>query len=348
MKKTGRKVLVFICCIAFGAVLCACGLSKPKDNTENTEPKTEAPTETQTEAKKDFAQELLDVLKNETYTSTYEALKKGETVSAGAESETVSGLKQTLVDFGLTLDVDNKADDVLFDKLNSVLIFFGMDEVDKVDADVYTDLLSCLLVYKDEPSASKLQELYEEDGKTGRYDYMKGAALFLDGYYYQAQEAFEESGYENYEERAAACLQEFPETGEMWHNENLVSDAMYLTFTVESVDDEAEGMYILVNTADDEPASTLFIRGKDTVTVHLPGGNYRIQDASGKVWYGTQDCFGRDGHYERMVFEEIEGDDYLTVLDEGYEWTITINTSSGEGSGVGSEDEDWGSWNTGK
>ena len=52
--------------------------------------------------------------------------------------------------------------------------------------------------------------------------------------------------------------------------------------------------------------------------------------------------FGREGRYEYMVFEEIEGDDYLTDLEAGYEWTITINvTESTEGTGVGSEEVDW-------
>ncbi len=42
--------------------------------------------------------------------------------------------------------------------------------------------------------------------------------------------------------------------------------------------------------------------------------------------------------------EIFHDDKYLTSLDEGYEWKITINTSVDGGQGVESEETDWDSW----
>lgn len=42
-----------------------------------------------------------------------------------------------------------------------------------------------------------------------------------------------------------------------------------------------------------------------------------------------------------MVFDEVEGDRYLTKLEEGYRWDITINAESNTGQGVVSEETGW-------
>ena len=46
-----------------------------------------------------------------------------------------------------------------------------------------------------------------------------------------------------------------------------------------------------------------------------------------------------------MVFDEFEDDRYLTALDAGYKWAISINTTSDNGQDVSSEEDAWGSWN---
>ena len=180
-----------------------------------------------------------------------------------------------------------------------------------------------------------------EDEAKAEYD--RAVALFDEGKFFSAKEAFEKSGYQDWEQRAAACVQPMPETGELWHNENMVTDEMILEFAVN--EDNADlGRYIAVYSQDKQLAATLFVKGGGTVSTGLPGGNYYIKDAKGTEWYGSDELFGSDGNYETMVFDEIEGDRYLTVLDAGYEWTITINTGSGEGQNVGSEEDEWGSW----
>ena len=179
-----------------------------------------------------------------------------------------------------------------------------------------------------------------------RYDegYQAGLEYLKEEKYYSAQQAFRESRMADAEEKAQKCVQEWPRTGEIWHNKAFKSSEMYLTIHIQSAE-EGTGCYLMVYSEADELASTMFIRETGKVTVKLPGGRYRIRDASGKEWFGTKEAFGKEGHYEYMVFEEIEGDIYLTDLEAGYEWTIAINVVEDTGgTGVGSENTDWDSW----
>ena len=173
--------------------------------------------------------------------------------------------------------------------------------------------------------------------------YDDACALFAEGKYYSAKVAFENSGYGDWEERAAACIQPMPANGELWHSDSLKSDEMQLVLTVESEDSDT-GRYFAVYTDKKELAETLFIKGAGSVETWLPGGNYYIKDAFGTEWYGEKELFGPDGHYETMVFDEVDGDRYLTVLDEGYVWEISINTSSHTGQSVDSEETSWEDW----
>ncbi len=171
-------------------------------------------------------------------------------------------------------------------------------------------------------------------------EYDRAVELYNQGMYYSARTAFENSGYEDWEARAASCVLSMPESGELWHDDNLVSDNMQLVFTVYG-DYDGVGYYIRVYTEDRALAETVFVRKGGTVETWLPGGNYYIKDGSGTEWYGENEQFGPDGAYENMVFNEVEGDAYLTVLDEGYSWTIGIEDSEGNGDGVEAEAIGW-------
>ena len=94
-------------------------------------------------------------------------------------------------------------------------------------------------------------------------------------------------------------------------------------------------------TKDDKLVESVFVKGTGTVETWIPAGEYYVKDSIGTTWYGTDEQFGPDGHYETMVFDEVEGNRNLTKLDEGMIWTITINNESGEGRGVNSEEDSW-------
>ena len=180
--------------------------------------------------------------------------------------------------------------------------------------------------------------------------YREGLELKKEGKFYSAREAFRRSRMADAQDMAQKCAQVFPKTGELWHNKNFKSSEMYLLFSVEQAD-PSTGMYINVYSENNELASTLFIRGVGKARTKLPGGRYRIRDATGTEWFGEKETFGQEGHYELMTFREIEGDEYLTDLEKGYEWTISINIVSQAGTagstGVGQEETDWNSWAVG-
>ena len=190
-------------------------------------------------------------------------------------------------------------------------------------------------------SPGRIEKPEETEANAGdEAEYERACTLFEEGRYYSARAAFENSGYGDWEERAAACVQPMPGTGVISRAENMASDEMELVFVVNAAD-ESIGRFISVYTEDHVLAAELFILGSGSAEVGLPGGCYYVKDASGTEWYGADEQFGPDGYYENMVFDEVEGDRYLTVLDAGYVWTITINTSTTAGQGVGSERTDW-------
>jgi hypothetical protein len=187
-------------------------------------------------------------------------------------------------------------------------------------------------------SASVSASSSSDDLAKAEYD--RACALYDEGKYYSAKEAFEKSAYEDWEQRAAACVQSMPETGELFHDPDMTSDNMILNFIVNE-DDASKGIYISVYTKDKKLAETLFVKGGGTIETRLPGGEYYVKDSSGAEWYGEDEQFGPNGHYESMVFNTVEGDPYLTALEEGYQWDITINDANGTGQGVGSEEGSW-------
>ena len=181
------------------------------------------------------------------------------------------------------------------------------------------------------------EDLYDEG-------YSAGLAYMESEKYYSARQAFLTSLMVDAEDMAQKCIRPWPKNGELWHNQDLRSNEVWLSFSVNQADDSM-GRYFMVYTEENVLAATLFIHGSGKVTTKLPGGRYRIREAQGTEWYGTKETFGREGHYEFMVFNEFEGDDDLTDVPAGYETTITINASeSTEGTGVGSEETDWDSW----
>ena len=187
-------------------------------------------------------------------------------------------------------------------------------------------------------SASASTSSSAEDAAKAEYDH--AVALFDEGKFYSAKAAVEKSGYKDWEQRAAACVQPMPETGELSHDENMRSDKMILAFNVNEENGDM-GRYITVLTKDNKLVESLFVKGAGTVETGIPGGEYYVKSSSGTEWYGADEQFGPDGLYITMVFNEVEGDPNLTTLNEGFRHDITINNVTGEGQGVASEETGW-------
>lgn len=292
----------------------------------------------------DALAEVLLILNDPAYAAALEALDGGETITQGMVSDSARGLQQMLVGFGCNIAVDGSAGPGTFAALNSVLESLGMEPAEAVDASLYRELLPLLLLTTDEEAAKELLlDEYATEEDAARLEYMRGCLLFGQEKYYRAKEAFENSRYQDYLERAEACNQSWPQNGEMYHNPNYYSQNMFLTFDVNSPYDD-RGMFFEVYSESGDLAVSMFLTGSGKVSTGLPGGNYRIKCATGyDAWYGTGDAFGPDGDYEDLLFYEFEGDDTLTSLPGGAEWIISMNTGNTGGTGVGSTSTSWNS-----
>ena len=183
--------------------------------------------------------------------------------------------------------------------------------------------------------------LYPEWRKANAaYDdaYRMALQYLKDEKYFSAWEAFSASEAEDAEERAAACIQPWPDNGEIWRDRSAGNGNMQLTVTVDQPDDHALLVRIL---KDGNAVSCLFIGGTGEATATLPAGTYVIKDGSGEQWFGVREAFGRYGNYETMTFYDV-GTEEVT-LNAGYAYTIRINVEeiSPEAEGIGSEYEDW-------
>ena len=335
MKKS--NVLILACCVLLGSATYA---------EETPEPASEQISEAAAEAAapdEEMIAQVLDALESDTYRNTRELLKGGEVVGSGYRGDAGSGVQQMLVDFGQNITVDGIVGDQTIGALHAVQEGFGLPTTDTVDLAEFDKLLPLLYITKgDEQAATLLYDYYDETGGSGYYDYLKGCALLVDGKTYQAKEAFENSGYGAYEERAAACALEFPSDGEIWHNSELGGSDTSLTFAVNSSDD-SQGMCFQMFTEDGRSAAALFITGSGTATTYLPVGTYRIRDGSGHEWYGYKDMFGPEGSYEYMTFSDADDDSkYDVYLDYGsYQLTINVSEIEEGADSVGSTRTGW-------
>ena len=325
-----------------------------------TEPATEAPTEpeTTTPAEPELSPEEYELEKvsdllvclgdKPEMTDTMLAFYNGDTVSYNDNSELAKGLQQTLVELGCDIAVDGSAGPGTFGALNSLLKNTGLitEDINTVDTDIYWDLLAIYLIENQEDDAyNMLSDYFEITENSDQLQYIKAGLYYNQERYYSAMETFYDSHYGDWQDRLAACEQPWPATGELWHNDYYYSSEMSLTFDV-NWGNEQEAHYYMVFDTDGTLASLLFVSGSGSATTFLPGGTYKIRSAVGDTWYGTKDAFGKLGFYEFLRFDEDESDPYLTYLDAGYGWTITINAAEYDPSStnVGALDSSWEDW----
>lgn len=173
-----------------------------------------------------------------------------------------------------------------------------------------------------------------ETGDEARY--REACDLFDQELYYSASIAFRESQYGDWQERAVACVQPWPENGEVWRNYRIPVVGMQLTIQVNQPEDSSFFARIYL---DGKAYTGLLIRGTDAVTVDLPGGTYAIKAGTGDVWYGGREAFGKDGHYQAMTFDNAGSE--TTKLELGYSYTLSINVDKVQGTGVGNRNESW-------
>ncbi len=290
---------------------------------------------------------ILELLEMDSLKNTREFLQGEETVGSGFHGDAGSGVQEMLVSLGCEITVDGAVGAQTISALQQVQESLGLPATDSIDRQLFDALLPLILMTKDEEAADELlRDFYDEAGSEGCYEYIKGRAYELQGRYYAAKEAYENSRFKDSQERAASCEQAWPENGELWHNPEVTGSDTQLTFHVNSAN-SSQGMCFHLYTDEGKLTSVLFVTGSGSATATLPSGVYRIKAGTGEAWYGRKDAFGRNGSYEFMVFNEDDPEQkYRVTLESGMGYELSINvTSMSEGAeGVGSTSVDWDQW----
>ena len=290
-------------------------------------------------AEAELTYKVIEVLDNDFYKAAYDNLRKGEVLKKGKSGDTVMGLQILLMSFGKPVEVDGYMGKQTRAYMNEVQAAFGLKQTKKLKRAGFAKLLYSLLCYQDEEKAYELLSYdYGYSYGGNEFEYMLGCAQFLKGKFYSAKRNFEWSEWEDWEERAARCVQEWPQTGVLWRNDNVPGSDMSLT--IQFNNDYGSAMLVKIFTADDVPASTMFIAGNSSAVTYLPGGTYKIKDGTGKNWYGLEEAFGDEGYYETMTFENDETNVYL---QSGGMYQLTVNAEelNPDATSVGSEYENW-------
>ncbi len=151
--------------------------------------------------------------------------------------------------------------------------------------------------------------------------YEAGLALFSEERFYSAQKAFTASNYGDWEEWAALCIREKPETGEIWHDPDQTDGDTQLTIRAEQEDTD---LFVRIY-KEDSLISDVYIAGSDRVTIKLPGDTaYSIRNGVGRTWYGEKEAFGEEGSYEPVIFDGKGTEEILLKSGLAYELRINI------------------------
>ncbi len=278
---------------------------------------------------------VLKALGDETFSAVYEALKSGEIVKKGTKGDIGRGVQQMLIAFGQKISADGSVGAKTIAALNAVQDTFGLECTDSLDAAGCAELLPRLLILTDPEAAEELLA----DSMGDDYEYTRACALEAQGKYYSARQAFEASGYPDAEDRAAACVQPWPKTGQLYKNPSVSGSSAKLSVKV-NASDEDTAMLVKIYTKDDVLARMLFIGGSGEASTSLPAGIYVIKDGTGKTWYGEEEAFGDEGNYEVMTFD---GGEREVELKKNHSSTITINVQKADpnADSVGTRNEKW-------
>jgi hypothetical protein len=157
-----------------------------------------------------------------------------------------------------------------------------------------------------------------------------------EGNYYSAYVLFTSLGdYLDSAERAAACEQYPPKTGEIYRDSNfkLSGKKSYAVISLSAPDD---GQYTLIKISTTyfvyKPVVTLFLAPGEDVEVKLPVGEvYHFKEAYGTVWYGDKELFGDDGTYIDVLFREQFKPTVFSSLDISSECNLYYSLRQNKG-----------------
>ncbi|NMA13602.1 MAG: hypothetical protein GX933_10555 [Chloroflexi bacterium] len=283
-------------------------------------------------------QYLLAELNEPIYKTTLEMLRSDEPIRNGSQGDAVRGVQTLLNEFGKNLPLTGGFYNMSLAALQDVERVFGMDNTDYVDDAVFEQLLINLQAFRKLDNLGEDEIIYHDElGISWDQEaYLKACAWEMKGKFYNAYQAFYQSGWNDYETRMEACVQKWPTDGEIYHNPSYYSSGTTLQIIVGK--DDGQAMLIKIMRGD-TLVSALFLGKGTTVTASLPAGTYTIKTGVGETWFGLNDAFGEDGYYETLLFDN---DMREVTLDYGYDYTLRLNFSGEadpDADDVGSEPE---------
>ena len=152
--------------------------------------------------------------------------------------------------------------------------------------------------------------------------YAKADSAYDDEHFYTAYTLFKSiSGFSDSYARADSCVQDYPETGEIYRN--ISGKAVSLKFKTPG--DDPRPTFLTIYTADNEHVSSVFIRSGDSPTIKLPEGTYYINMAYGENWFGPGDMFGDDAEYQTL---QLDRDIATITIESKYIYTFRLRTDT--------------------
>lgn len=167
--------------------------------------------------------------------------------------------------------------------------------------------------------------------------YSEAKALFASGDYFDAYLKFSRIPYyRDAEARSKDCIQPFPETGELFHDDNYKTRSCALVIRTPA--DEISKNYIKIYSVTDDLVCAMAIGSGKSAKVWLPAGEYRIKYAYGGDWFGEDDLFGDTGTY--CVLNNGFASGVFFKLESGYSYTLSLRTGNATDNNVDVMNED--------
>ncbi|MCR5846115.1 MAG: zinc-ribbon domain-containing protein [bacterium] len=166
--------------------------------------------------------------------------------------------------------------------------------------------------------------------------YQVATEAYNDGHYYAAYTGFNNlGGFKDSQEMAQKCICKKPSSSVTYRNSKYPNKTCKLK--INGIDSGNRDSYVKLYTSAGNLVTCVYIRGNDSVTVQIPAGDYTMKAAYGNGdWFGEKDMFGDAGSYQVLM----NGSSETFTLKKNYEYELWLETSSGEGSSVGSKGVD--------
>ena len=185
---------------------------------------------------------------------------------------------------------------------------------------------------REEEERKRQEEEEKKRQEAMKQTYEEADAYYQNGEYYKAKELFETiPDYEDASDRADACVQDLPQSGDYAMDAGSAS-----SLTIEAPTSGDSSVYLKIYDLDGNTVGKVFIRAGESATIYIDGGSYMMKVAYGTEWYGEIDLFGPWGTYSQL----LNGDTDIFELSGGYTYTLQLLAST-DGN-VGSEDVDGG------